>query len=122
MNVNWAYNEIIAANRADYNKIKAVVQSSGSDMDFAKIAGDWPDFLHDIPDCTIKSHMQALMHEIVHGGKVSSINQLKKKIQQYCNKYYPNITPIFVKSNKATLLSRVRKLKKQRSLIEIWKI
>lgn len=108
MNVNWAYNEIIAANRADYNKIKAVVQSSGSDMDFAKIAGDWPDFLHDIPDCTIKSHMQALMHEIVHGNKVSSINQLKKKIQQYCNKYYPNITPIFVKSNKATLLVEPR--------------
>lgn len=108
MNVNWTYNEIIAANRTDYNKIKAVVQSSRSDMDFAKIAGDWPDFLHDIPDCTIKSHMQALMHEIVHGNKVSSINQLKKKIQQYCNKYYPNITPIFVKSNKATLLVEPR--------------
>lgn len=108
MNVNWTYNEIIAANRTDYNKIKAVVQSSRYDMDFAKIAGDWPDFLHDIPDCTIKSHMQALMHEIVHGNKVSSINQLKKKIQQYCNKYYPNITPIFVKSNKATLLVEPR--------------
>lgn len=107
MNVNWAYNEIIAANRTDYNKIKSVVKSKGTDMDFAKIAGDWPDFLHDIPDCTIKSHMQALMHEIVH-GKVSSINQLKKKIRQYCNKYYPNITPIFVKSDKATILVEPR--------------
>lgn len=107
MNVNWAYNEIIAANRTDYNKIKSVVKSKGTDMDFAKIAGDWPDFLHDIPDCTIKSHMQALMHEIVH-GKVSSINQLKKKIRQYCNKYYPNITPIFVKSDRATILVEPR--------------
>lgn len=100
------YNEIIAANRADYNKIKSVVQSTTCDMDFKRLS-NYPDYLKFIPDCTIKCHMQALMHEMVH-RKISSVETLKKKIQQYCNKYYPNITPIFVKSDKATLLVEPR--------------
>ena len=100
------YNEIIAANRADYNKIKSVVQSTTCDMDFKRLS-DYPDYLKFIPDCTIKCHMQALMHEIIN-RKISSVETLKKKIQQYCNKYYPNITPIFVKSDKATLLVEPR--------------
>ena len=100
------YNEIIAANRADYNKIKSVVQSTTCDMDFKRLS-NYPNYLKFIPDCTIKCHMQALMHEMVH-RKISSVETLKKKIQQYCNKYYPNITPIFVKSDKATLLVEPR--------------
>lgn len=100
------YNEIIAANRADYNKIKSVVQSTTCDMDFKRLS-NYPDYLKFIPDCTIKCHMQALMHEMAH-RKISSVETLKKKIQQYCNKYYPNITPIFVKSDKTTLLVEPR--------------
>lgn len=104
--MTWVYNELIAANRSDFNKILSVTRSKRSDMNFARWA-DGPEFLCDIPDCTIKCHVQALMHEMVH-RKISSVETLKKKIRQYCNKYYSNITPIFVSSNKATLLVEPR--------------
>lgn len=100
------YNELIAANRADFNKIKSVTQSKVGDIDFTRFA-DRPAFLSNIPDCTIKCHMQALMHEMVH-RKISTIDALKKQICQYCNKYYPNIHPIFSKSDKATFLAEPR--------------
>jgi hypothetical protein len=56
--MTWIHNKLIAANEHDFNKIKAYVQSSKSDMDFEKLV-NYPKFLNYIPDLDISFHMRA---------------------------------------------------------------
>lgn len=104
--MTWLYNELHAANKADFDKIKLVAQSSKSDMDFAKLV-DYPKFLNYIPDLDISFHMRALMHEIAPRN-ILSIDRLKELIYQYCLKYYPGIKPKFIQSSTQTFLTKPR--------------
>lgn len=104
--MTWLYNELHAANKADFDKIKLVAQSSKSDMDFEKLV-NYPKFLNYIPDLDISFHMRALMHEIAPRN-ILSIDRLKELIYQYCLKYYPDIKPKFIQSGTQTFLAKPR--------------
>lgn len=104
--MTWIYNELIAANKHDFNKIKAYVQTSKSDMDFEKLV-NYPKFLNYIPDLDISFHMRAMMHEIAPRN-ILSIDRLKELIYQYCLKYYPGIKPKFIQSGTQTFLAKPR--------------
>lgn len=104
--MTWIHNELIAANEHDFNKIKAYVQSSKSDMDFEKLV-NYPKFLNYVPDLDISFHMRALMHEIAPRN-ILSIDRLKELIYQYCLKYYPGIKPKFIQSGTQTFLAKPR--------------
>lgn len=104
--MTWIHNELIAANEHDFNKIKAYVQTSKSDMDFEKLV-NYPKFLNYIPDLDISFHMRALMHEIAPRN-ILSIDRLKELIYQYCLKYYPGIKPKFIQSSTQTFLTKPR--------------
>lgn len=104
--MTYVYNEIIAANEHDFNKIKAYVQTAKSDMDFEKLV-NYPKFLNYIPDLDISFHMRALMHEIAPRN-ILSIDRLKELIYQYCLKYYPSIKPKFIQSGSQTFLAKPR--------------
>lgn len=104
--MTWIHNELITANEHDFNKIKAYVQSSKSDMDFEKLV-NYPKFLNYIPDLDISFHMRALMHEIAPRN-ILSVDRLKELIYQYCLKYYPSIKPKFIQSGSQTFLTKPR--------------